>query len=281
MRAKVFLFLIYASVLAITSCKKRKLNRDTTTSIDISIAEGGFNDIQKVFEDAIKEASLEGKSSSGFRDIYGSPTVTITPAWPDSSFPKEISIDFGAGTTDWLGYIRRGTVGIHATGMYKDSGAVFIIVPDNYYVNDYKVAGKKMITNNGRNTNGHINYTVIVEAGQVSSPNSDVIFWKTIRNREWVGGEETDWITDGLSGIIDDTYSISGTDSGVNRLGRAFTASIRKPLIFGFSCRYIQEGVLEIAPDDLDVRVVDYGSGTCDNDATVTIDNRTYNVKLW
>ena len=95
MSAKIVLILISVIVLSVTSCQKRRLNRDTTTSIDMSIAEGGFNDIQKVSEDAIKEAFLEGKSSGGFKDIYGSPMVTVTPAWPDSSFPKDILIDFG------------------------------------------------------------------------------------------------------------------------------------------------------------------------------------------
>ena len=51
--------------------------------------------VQKVSEDVIKEESLEGKSGSDYKDIYGSPTVTVTPAWPDTTFPKDIEIDFG------------------------------------------------------------------------------------------------------------------------------------------------------------------------------------------
>lgn len=281
MSAKSVLILIFVIVLSVTSCQKRRLNRDTTTSIDMSIAEGGFNDIQKVSEDALKEAFLEGKISGGFKDIYGSPMVTVTPAWPDSSFPKDILIDFGTGTTDLLGHNRSGVLSIHATGMYKDSGAVFIINPSNYYVNDYSVEGKKTILNTGRNSNGNINYAVVVADGSVTLPSSDVIFWESNRNREWVGGAETDYVTDGLAGIVDDSFSITGKGSGVNRLGRAYSVSIINPLIFGFSCRYMQKGELEIAPNELDVRTIDYGSGTCDNDATVTVDNRTYNIKLW
>ena len=94
MRQFLAITLVAIFCISFGSCEKRKLNRDTTTSIDISIIEGGFNDVQKVSEDVIKEESLEGKSGSDYKDIYGSPTVTVTPAWPDTTFPKDIEIDF-------------------------------------------------------------------------------------------------------------------------------------------------------------------------------------------
>ncbi len=266
---------------SLSSCKKRKLNRDTTTSIDISIIEGGFNDVQKVSEDAIKEESLEGKANGGFRDIYGSPTITVTPAWPDTTFPKDITIDFGTGTTDWLGRTRKGIININATAMYKDPGAVFTIVPSNYYVEDHKVEGQKIVTNNGRNTAGNINYTIEIDNGRLTTPDGDVATWESIRNREWSAGEGTNWLSHGLSGILDDVYTITGSANGVNRLGREFDLVITNPLIVALDCQWIKKGTFEMQPEDLDVRTFDYGPGDCDNEATVEIGGRTYNIVMW
>lgn len=268
-------------VTSLGSCKKRKLNRDTTTSIDVSMIEGGFNDVQKVSEDAMKEENLEGKADGGFRDIYGSPTVTVSPAWPDTTFPKTITVDFGSGTTDWLGRVRKGLLTMVATGKYKDSAAVFTITPTNYYVENYRIDGEKIITNNGRNGAGNLNYTIDINNGQVTTPDGETATWESLRNREWIAGENTTWLTDGLSGITDDTYSITGSANGVNRLGRTFVVNITSPLIVALDCKWVKQGTLQLMPEDLDTRTVDYGAGTCDNDATVEIRGRIYNVKMW
>ena len=267
-------------LLSLGSCKKRKLNRDTTTAIDVSIIEGGFNDMQKISEDILKEENLEGKAN-GVRDIYGTPTVEVTPAFPDTTFPKTITIDFGSGTTDLWGRERKGLLTIVATGMYKDSLAEFTITPSSYFVDNYKVEGEKIITNNGRNADGNINYTIDINNGKVTTPNNEFATWESLRNREWIAGESTNWITDGISGITDDTYSITGEADGINRLGRSFEAEITSPLIVSLACKWITRGTFTLTPEDLNTRTVDYGFGTCDNEATVEIDGRTYDVLMW
>ncbi|MBL4703050.1 MAG: hypothetical protein JKY54_00915 [Flavobacteriales bacterium] len=281
MKKLIYGILTLVFIVSLGSCKQRKLNRDTTTAIDVSMIEGGFNDIQKVAEDVMKEENLEGKSNGGFRDIYGTPTVTVTPAWPDTTFPKLITVDFGSGTTDWLGRERKGIITINASGMYKDSLAEFTITPSAYYIDDYRVDGEKIITNNGRNAAGNINFTIEINDGQITTPDGDIATWESLRNREWIAGESTNWITDGLSGIMDDEYSITGTADGINRLGRAFAANITSPLIVELDCKWITRGTFTLVPEDLDTRTIDYGAGTCDNDATVNISGRTYNVKMW
>ena len=54
-----------------------------------------------------------------------------------------------------------------------------------------------------------------------------------------------------------------------------------KKLILDWGCRYITEGTLELTPDGLDTRSIDYGTGVCDAQATVSINNRDYNATLW
>ncbi len=40
-------------------------------------------------------------------------------------------------------------------------------------------------------------------------------------------------------------------------------------------------GTVEILPDGKPLRILYFGNGECDNDATVTINGETYNINLW
>ena len=55
---------------------------------------------------------------------------------------------------------------------------------------------------------------------------------------------------------------------------------ITQPLKITFVCPWIVSGTIEATPDDNFVRVLDYGNGTCDNNATITVDGNVYNIKL-
>ena len=55
---------------------------------------------------------------------------------------------------------------------------------------------------------------------------------------------------------------------------------IAEPLIVSVGCKWIQ-GVLEIAPEGLNTRNLDFGDGECDNAASITIGNYTLNFFMW
>lgn len=264
-------------ILGTSSCEKRRLNRSTVTSQDNAIAEIAFNDVQSVTENGMKENDLE-KSSYSLNDIYSScATFTLTPAWPDSTFPKTLTIDFGTtNCTDNYGVNRRGKIIATATGKYRDAGSIFTITPDNYYVNDYKIEGTKTVTNNGQNSSGQTSFNINIDNAKITYPNGDVITYESDRVRTWVIGENTQ----GLLGIWDDEYDITGSASGVNREGRNFTVNITSALRAAVACHYIKQGTMDIQPEDLYLRTVDFGDGTCDAQATVTINGNTYNFTM-
>lgn len=267
-------------IIAMPSCKKRKLNRSTDSAQDDAVAQSAFDDVFHVTDEAASDENGVNKISSY---SFGScATVTLTPDLPDTTFPKTMIVDFGStNCTGNDGVNRRGKIKAVFTGKYRDAGTVITVTPDNYYVNDYKVEGTKTITNKGKNSAGNTNYDIDV-SGTVTTPTNDKITWESNRNREWIAGESTTFLTDGLSGIFDDVYSITGTGGGINRNGRAYTLTITKALIYQVGCRWIKEGTIDLEPEDLKKRVIDFGSRTesCNNDATVTIDGKTYNIKM-
>lgn len=276
---KIFITLIVvASIGTFSSCKKGKLNRSTTTSQDNAIAEMAFNDVFKVTEDAIKEEGLE-KSSEGLSSFFNQcATVTLSTPVTDTTFPKTLTVDFGTSNcADAAGVNRRGKIIATTTGLYRDAGTQITVTTQDYYVNDYKVEGTKTITNMGQNSAGNTYFTIDIENAMITFPNgTDEISYESNRVREWVVGESTQ----GLLGILDDEYDITGTASGINRDGRSYTMTITSPLRVAVLCRYVKQGTIEIQPEDLHLRTVDFGDGDCDAKASVEINGNTYNFVM-
>lgn len=268
------------SLLIFSSCRNYSLNRSTTTAEDNNLAEIGFGDIQKVAEDILKEEDLDGKSNGSqvAKQLYaGCATISVSPT--GASFPKTITVDFGTtNCTATDGRSRRGQLVITITDYYRNAGCVMTVQPVNYYVNDYKVEGTKTVTNDGRNAAGNLSFSVSVTNGKVTSPNGDYVEYASTRTREWIEGESTTFLTNGVSGILDDVYLITGSANGTNRDGRTFTATVTSALRVELDCRWITSGTFELMPQDLKTRTIDYGTGACDNEATVSIGNRTYTV---
>lgn len=272
MRIAIISFLTLSIVFS-TSCSKRRENKSTTTSQDQANAEASFDDVFKVTESAIKDNDLE-KAGSAFASIYGNcATITINPPLPDTTFPKTITIDFGpTNCEDAYGVNRRGMITAVITGKYRDVGSTITVTTQNYFLNDNKIEGTKTVENIGPNADGNTEFTVDIANGVVTYTNGDFTTYESSRVREWVVGESTD----GLLGILDDEYDLTGTASGTDRTGRDYTMTITNPLRVAVLCRWVKQGTVEIQPEDLYLRTVDFGNGDCDATVTVEINGNTY-----
>ncbi|MGD1848088.1 MAG: hypothetical protein ACFB10_22055 [Salibacteraceae bacterium] len=270
------------TVLTFSSCEKYRLNRETNASEDNNLAENFFNDVHKVAEEAAKGEELDEEGKTEMVYSFGScATVTVNPAWPDPSFPKTIDVDFGTSPcTGTDGRTRTGKLVYTLTDYYRNDGSVMTITTENYTVNDYQVDGTRKVTNNGRNGNNNLNFSIEVSGARITTPEGEVVTWNSTRNREWIEGENTNFLTDGITGILDDVYLITGSGSGTSRAGRDFEVEITEALRVELDCRWITAGEMEIRPNDLKTRTIDYGDGDCDQNATVSIGNRDYDILL-
>jgi hypothetical protein len=288
-KGRIYLLSAIALVLTVSllaGCKKEKdeeLEFDTQSAQDNSLAETSFNDIMEMSFQAIENQSA-GLSTYRISNPEGSllsncATVTVTP--DSSGQGGSIVIDFGSHAclcTD-LRY-RKGVVNVTYTDTYRDSGAVITSTAQNYFVgmdstNMYEVIGTKSVTNNGHNSRGNLWYSISV-SGQIRNKHGATMSWSSQRQREWIAGETTT----GWTGWLDDVYSITGTASGTTFEGKTYTAQITNPLIIALNCRWIKQGTFELTPGGLSTRTFDYGSGGCDNDATITVNGSTFNIKL-
>lgn len=296
-----FLMLLTATVALVSSCKKRRLNRETTTAQDFTKATTLFDDVFNVVDrHDDTENDIEDESRSGLNDTcYTHPNyscLTICKEYIDvDNWEWEFTLDFGTdGCVTADGRSRKGKVTAYRIGRYRLKGSMTELTTNNYFVDDNQVEGIRAIENNGRNNNNKLEYA-IKEEGEITTANNESITWKSSRTNTWVEGSET-WIFGTLNedgsiddffwnwpdGVHDDVWEISGTAEGVNSEDREFDATITTPLRVQWCPPFIEvtKGILEIQPEDLDLRVVDYGDGSCDNEATVEIGNNTFTFNL-
>ncbi|MGZ4035535.1 MAG: hypothetical protein ACXVP4_11765 [Bacteroidia bacterium] len=261
---------LFAIGLLFTGCKKS--DRDTDTDIsaarDNSIAENIFAGIFK----SIGEFS---DSTAQIR-MSGCATYSIFPAVMDTTtWPKTLTINYG--TTNCLcadGNLRRGIINAVFSGQYRKPGTVITISTSNYYHNNNFVqAGVHTITNNGINPSGNLSYTINVQSATITTSDGKIT-WNSLRTREWIAGETTPlnpW---------DDVYSITGSANGTGVNGNTFDVVINSPLIVALNCAYIEQGKLTLTPQHLSPRIIDFGNGSCDNAATVSINGKIYDITM-
>jgi len=295
---------ILTLVVVISACKKNRLNKETICSEDNSIAENMFADIFNVtykFDDTETKTYLNNTASYWPNDtIYvhnWHSCLTIIKQFIDSAtFERIITLDFGTSGCDLGdGRIRTGKVIAHKIGRYGITGSTAIITADHYTVDDYGLKGTKTLTNLGKNSVNQQYYSDIISGGEISTPDSETITWKSTYTKTWVEGASTwffgtlseDGLIDslyllGTDGIYDDVWEITGSGDGINRDGRAFEVDIIAPLKLQWCESYVEvtEGVAEIQPEDLKLRNVDFGEGNCDNEATATIGKNRYKFEI-
>jgi hypothetical protein len=255
--------LILASVIT-TSCRKTDTDTEESIASDNATAEANFSDIDRIVDNAAIDNGL-GKTNSTC------PAVTIDT----TSSPRSMTLDFGTvNCTGADGKARRGMIVVTWTGRYRNPGTVITHTFNNFYQNDNKIEGTKTVTNMGLNNAGHLTYSVVISNAKITKTDGKVISWSSTRSREWIQGENT-------PGVADDIYQITGNASGTDGKGNTYSMSITKAITVDFSCKYhITSGTIEITPTGKQTRVIDYGNGSCDDDATLTVGRKTISFKI-
>lgn len=279
MKLVVFCLLIGISL----GCRKAKLNRATTTSEDNALSETLFEDVYNQIDEALSSEEGVNKMEDGLAG--GCATVSISAL--DTVYPKTVTIDFGTSNCEGNdGRTRRGKIIVNITGPYRTVGTKITTTFENYFVNDYQIEGTKVVEHTAERS-----FKIEVSDAKITFPNgADKITWESSRNRVWSEGFNTKISLDpadsacflNVECLLDDVYEITGSATGTNRDGRLFDVDIKTPLRIEF-CGYIPEvteGTIEIQPEDLKLRTINYGSGDCDNQASVKIGKKTKTFSL-
>jgi len=258
--------------LLFSSCEKEKIeNGDTSFSSDDAFAEGVYSNVSNIADEAY-DLSSDGFKSGSISRLYLGDCATVT--LDTTVYPRELTIDFGE--VNCLcndGRYRRGKIIITFTGRYRHPGTVITHGFDDYFVNDNKIEGTKIVTNMGFNDAGNMYYNIEIVGVIYRANDGGTMSWNSSREREWTEGRDTRILRD-------DVYLITGTADGIRPNGNTWTKEIVNALRIELNCRWIVSGTVNIQPEGLPLRILDFGDGECDNIATVLIDGVTYTIFL-
>ncbi len=283
---------LFLLTLSIAGCNKNNDSNEQdaleaqyaqVTSESDNEAEIIFND---VFDDVLGVNDEVGVGGTGiFGRPNSCPTVTITRLGAPNLFPVRITMDYGTGgCVGRDGRTRRGKVIAVYTNRLIVPGAMATTGFDGFYVDSTLVEGIHKITNTGSGQLGTppaFQYTVQVTGGKLTRPSGSFVQWNSNKVITQTEGMAT-------AAPIDDWFKIEGNSVGqVSRLGRTFQfeSTITEPLIKKFSCRWLVKGILRtVRTNALNptgwAAVLNFGTGNCDNLATITINGVVRQITL-
>jgi hypothetical protein len=201
-------------------------------------------------------------------------TVTVIRLHATNPFPVKIILDFGAGCVGRDGRVRRGKIISTYTGRLIHPGSTATTTFDGYHVDSIHVQGTQIISNISTPTAFKLN--IQVQNGKLTHPNGNYQQWNSTRVITQVEG----MLTPGIP--IDDVFTITGNAAGVVKRGTIITtweSLIIEPLRKRFNCRWIVKGQARLTRNTHQA-VLDYGQGTCDRNATLTINGVVHNILL-
>jgi hypothetical protein len=276
MKTKQLFTVLTAAILAfsISSCKKTSESAadEIETTFELStnqaVSDNLTQDDNDVLDEVAANNDLSGTATMGpiiTGNILGScATITITGSFP----AKNIKIDFGTGCTGAYGVVRSGIINIVLTDSLRKTGSTATITYNNYFVNGFKKEGTIIWTNTTVAGSGTPSWRRQVQNGKITAPGGSFWLHTADINISQTAGANTP------NNLTDDIFSIAGTRSITNPAGKSRTSTTLTALQKKASCGNIDKGTLQVQGTN-HVAVIDFGNGTCDNLATISIDGRT------
>lgn len=248
-------------LVVLVNCRKADRNEDTDTSMgeDFGAIE---NAVAEVFF-ATHEACL---STTGIRSYTSCATITADTL----GTPRELVIDFGTGCISPSGRTRMGKIVIYQNGYYTTTGSTSKIYFDAFYCNGYNFGGNLKLTTTGTG------YQVVATDFKITAPDSSYfIVLNGMQVLVQTAGSST-------NAADDDTFSATGSFSMTGRKGGFTNCTITtgNPLVFSGTCAQVVQGEVDLQPNGLVNRPMDFGAGSCDNSFTLNINGEIQTLSI-
>jgi len=229
-----------------------------------------FDAVESVTYSALNYADA---NNGGRLAIITDPEIACAIGLSGNAEAGRIEIDFGTGCEGPDGKIRKGIVVVEYSGSWLEPGATITTVTNNFFVDDLKVEGTRVLENISATMN-ELKYSVVLTNGKIIWPDETFITRVTDRVHTISFGDS----------FQDYILEVEGTAAGTTRLGTGYESATVEPLLFKSSCRgaiYLPvQGIKTINVPDRREITVNYGSGDCDDSFTVSIGNYTAAVVL-
>jgi hypothetical protein len=269
--------LAISGLLLFAACEKED-SLPTTAQLNETEETSQEVDLTSSLED-IDEVTLSGFQRSGisYRTLQSMEEdlcEKVKIEWLPNA--KKMIIDFGDGCTSPRGMTRKGKIIVTYTGRYWTPGSVITSTFENFYLNDKKIEGTRVVTNEGFDANDKFfTFKTVVKSGKITWPDGT---FRTFDSRH----VKRIFLPNGERGVI---YKIAGGSKGINRIGNEYISEITSPLIFNERCirsgvRTPSQGLLSLKVLSRGEMVIDFGSGACDREITITRNGETKTITL-
>ena len=229
------------------------------------------NDLSDIIDDQYFTENPAGKTIAPTESNLLPPCVTVTRTFTSTTWTR--TINFGTtGCAMPNGAILRGIISVSGVLPYSTSNYVITYTFDGFRYNDFLVQGNRTITRSLGTSTYQVNtHPICVMDMNMTFTNSRGIFTRVgTRTRECIEGYTTAIWTDNV-------YVITGNWTTTFPNGNVHSNAISNttPLRVRLNCDYrVVSGVVNITRPN-HTAVLDYGAGTCDNLATISIDGGT------
>lgn len=249
---------------------------DNIVGVDTEVGLGGTG----VFGGAnysvgVGQEAINGINGPAGLDSNRCFTVTYTQLAAPNRFPLKVVLDFGTGCPGRDGRIRKGKVVTIYTGPLFIPGNSTTTTFDGYYVDSIHVEGTHKVSNNS--TQSSRVFKVQVIGAKLTKPNGNFAEWNSEKIHTQIEGLGTPIFP------LDDIFKLEGQANGSAKRGDKFfqwSKIITEPLIKKFTCRWFVKGTVVMRKSNNKVAELNYGTGTCDNKATLTVNGVSREITL-
>lgn len=293
---KVLTFLTISCALLLDSCSKSNdssiLSTTDTQSVNSESASDSYasdaTDMSNVSVGNISnstyagparmEATINLDTLKNLDDRFKCATITLVRTGTKTSPAGVITIDFSAaGCTDARGVTRKGQIIVTYVGRRFISGSTIVTTFNGYSRNDVKVEGTVTLTNVQVNITDNPKYSVVIAGGKITFTDGKTITREQNFTYEWQRA----------SNPTQDKLVISkgGAATGSNKAGVSYTMSITADLVYSRACQISNKVFIAVSGTKVFTvngrqYTVDYGSGDCDNDVTVSVNGASKTITV-
>lgn len=290
--------LVLASMLMTTACQKdiSKLggseSSDATAISDSStVADNAYNDVFVNAYYSVADNPRLAAASAASLLLNGHTTTNavgeMTAQLPLSCaiytvdttattfYPVTVTMDFGTdGCTSSIdGLKRQGKIIYTFSSPLLFSGGSVTAVFDHYYVNGYGLQGSCTLLNTTpADAQGELDFNSQITNGIFSFP--------SLTNFHYSHNKTIKITLNQIFNPLDDVYTLTGNSNFTASDGSSLVLTVTTPLTRAATCAYIGGGVVSfVYSNDID-GTIDFGDGSCDNSAQLTIGSSTTTITL-
>ena len=267
---KFFGIFLFLSLIVFFGCKKRS-EKNIQPSKDFALIS---NNIQTIIP-LVSSVALSGEQlrlamSSGIDSVNTCASFTLVSGDTlnvSNASPLVFDIDFSSGCMDNDGWDKSGVIRCTLYGFMENIGANCSCSFVDFEINGNRLSGGISITNTGALS------LLITTSSLELKVGKKYIYIDTDMRSTQIEGSLTP------NNLLDNSYLVSSIAVLTDRYNNEFEV-FAEELHKDYSCKWITTGIAELNDKDNNPQVIDFGSNSCDSEATISIEEKVYTIEL-